>query len=382
MNNDNNNSNPLESTADSLLMCINTFASVGLQIASNLIVLGGKATWCAVELVSDCIGITYRVCTGTYNYENEKKGYYIEDYSNCVQGGLCRTSNKPIIEYNENSINNEYIEIETFESMEIPKTCKYKSNKDDIDNTLKAYIGVGERNKQQCIDFYKDGSLLIGGASRWGKTSLIYSLLLSLMDRYSSKYLRIILVDFKQVDLVRVDKYNHVTGECIIDSERFIGMLSWAEAECDNRVKILKSLDASNIQEFNNISNQKLQPIIIVIDEIAQVLCGEKKETDKIKTRLHKLICKSMAFGLYFVVCTQELSRDTLGKMKINFTQSIGLKCVDRIASDLIMKDGDLENIKVKGRAKIDNSEGTTEFQTYLVKLEEFNEYLKDNKKE
>lgn len=372
--NSNNETNPLEGVADGLLASISIISQCSLQLASNLVILGAKATWGVIELVADCTSIVYRVATGKYEYE--KQDYYIGESN--FSGSLCRSDNSNVIEneYKPAAIDVDYIPVEPFGSCEIPNICKFIENNADNCNTLKAFIGIGENNKQQCVDFFKDGSLLIGGASRWGKTSCLYSILLSLMTRYDCRYLRIVLVDFKEVDLVRLDKYPHVLGDCITDTDRFNSMLAWVEVECKKRAKLLRELDVNNIQDYNNVSSSKLQPVLIVIDEIAQVLVGEKKVTDKIKDRMHKLISKSMAFGVYWIVCTQELSRDTLGKMKINFTQSIGLKCVDKVASDLVIKDGNLEDIKVKGRAKIDNSDGISEFQNYMVEMDDFKGYI------
>lgn len=90
----------------------------------------------------------------------------------------------------------QYLSLDSFDNYTLPEKCSYKSLKKDINNTLKCYIGVNIRSVQE-IDFFKDGSLLVGGASRWGKTGLLYSILLSLMDRYDSDYLKIVLVDFK-----------------------------------------------------------------------------------------------------------------------------------------------------------------------------------------
>lgn len=116
-----------------------------------------------------------------------------------------------------------------------------------------------------------------------GKTSLLYSILLSLMDRYDSDYLKIVLVDFKQVDLVRLDKYKHVISNCITEITRFRSLLSWIEEECNKRAKLFREYDVANIEEFNNLNINKLQPVVIVIDEIAQILSAEKKESDEIK---------------------------------------------------------------------------------------------------
>lgn len=369
------NKNALEPLADGIVEGVNVIGSVAVQASVNIIALTFKGASELVKLISDVTVIGYQCTTGTYEYEATT----IEENESKKLKRITELEYKPI-DYKYKPIQPRYLKMDELGDG-LKNLVKFERNSYVEDNSLKCYIGRNEHGKQQVLDLYKDGSLLIGGASQWGKTGLIRSILLSLMDRYDPEYLRIVLVDFKEVDLVRFDKYKHIMSTCITDTERLNTLLSWCEDECKKRAEIFRSCDISNIKDYNEASEVKMQPVIIVIDELAQVVVGNKKVSDTIKDRIFKLVSKSMAFGVYWIICTQELSRDTLGKMKINFTQSIGLKCADKVASDLIIKDGSLEDINVKGRAKIENSEGITEFQSYWTTKEDFDKILIDKRK-
>ena len=374
-----NSGNPLESTSDSLLVCIDTFSSVGLQLASNLIVLSGRVIWSVTELVSDVVGIVYRVATGTYEYEKNYNENYLLEVANTKENSILNINKSKMEEYKTNAIDVEYMPLNPLVFTELPTKVKYKSNSTDLENTLKAYVGVAGYNQLLCVDFFKFGSLLIGGMSRWGKTSLIYSLLTSLMQRYSYDYLRIILIDYKMVDLTYLDCYKHVLSEAITEISRLNDAINWVKDEIERRKIEFRKYRIQNIQNYNKRNkNCKMQPILIVIDEISVLFEDmEKKEADALKRKISSIISISMGFGIYWVVCTQELSRETLGKMKNNFGQRIGFKTADSEATDLIIKGGELHEIKYQGRAKLENSEGITEFQSYFIELEEVEDYLK-----
>ena len=380
----NNESNPLEGVADALVSTISTVSVLTLQIASNTLILGSKALWQGVELIVDVANIFYKLANGTYEYKNEEiqEDIYIEEVAS-TENNLLVINKDKIESYKTNNIDAEYIEINPLTFREIPKIAKYKSNFKDVKDTLKAYVGVGAYSNQIEVDFFKNGSLLVGGMSQWGKTSAVRALLTSLMERYTPKYLRLVLVDFKKIDLIYLDEYSHVLSNCITTIEHFKDLTKWVEEELERRQKEFNLYKIQNIKDYNiRVEKKKMQPVIIVIDEISILFSGiDKKEADNIRIKINSLVSRSMAFGIYWIVCTQELSRETLGKMKNNFGQTIGFHTKDKDATDLIIKDGDLHLIENKGRAKIETSEGIEEFQSYFINLKEVDNRLKDFKK-
>ena len=386
-----NNENMLEPIVDAFMEFTILLAQILFKASGNLLVF-------LTKYISECIGglgVIYQLITHTYPYENKQEQVRYEGNTQAfddfvevasTETGVSILSSKikdyksDFKEYKTSAIDLDYIPLEPLSiNRELPSYCKYRSNNKVNDNTLIAYPGVMEGGKPLAIDFYEQGSLLVGGMSRWGKTSFILSMLTSLMERYSPSELKLILVDFKGVDLVHLSNYKHVLSNCITSIDNFKSVLEWTSNEVEKRAIAFKKAKVTNIKEYNaKNSNMKFQSVIIVVDEIALMLNGfsKKQDADNMRNEIARIVSISMAFGIYWVVCTQELSRETLGKMKNNFAQRIGFHTADKDATDLIIKDGELEEIKFPGRGKLQNSSGIKEFQSYYIKLEEVFEKL------
>ena len=117
--------------------------------------------------------------------------------------------------------------------------------------------------------------------------------------------------------------------------------------------------------------------IVFVIDELIQVV------TDKeCKERLHIIMSKCASYGIYFLLASQDLTKEVVGRCKMNCSQIIGFHTFDETDSNtLIGKGQDLQNITVKGRCKIKNSEGVTEVQTFYIDEDQIEEILKSYEK-
>ena len=354
--------NPLEPVADAVLVTASLFLELGIKSICNLTILTSKAIGQIINYLFE-----NKPKYESFNYETE-----VATTNNLfnLQDKVKECSNINYLPTKEYS----FMELENVNFEGLPSRANYTSNKPpkNLFSTLEAYVGVNEHGKIQKIDFYKEGSLLVAGMSRWGKTSLILSMFTSLVETYPKEYLRIVLADFKGIDLVHLSKSNNVIS-CVENIEGFNKMLDWVEEQIEKRKKYFQENKIQNIKAWNTKFNNIMQPVVIIIDEIAVMLnsFNDKKNADNMRNRLARIISISMGYGIYWVVCTQELSRETLGKMKNNFGQRIGFKTADKDATDLIIKGAELENIKFPGRAKIETSQGITEFQSYYIELEE-----------
>ena len=354
--------NPLEPVADAVLVTASLFLELGIKSICNLTILTSKAIGQIANYLFE-----NKPKYESFNYETE-----VATTNNLfnLQDKVKECSNINYLPTKEYS----FMELENVNFEGLPSRANYTSNKPpkNLFSTLEAYVGVNEHGKIQKIDFYKEGSLLVAGMSRWGKTSLILSMFTSLVETYPKEYLRIVLADFKGIDLVHLSKSNNVIS-CVENIEGFNKMLDWVEEQIEKRKKYFQENKIQNIIAWNTKFNNIMQPVVIIIDEIAVMFnsFNDKKNADNMRNRLARIISISMGYGIYWVVCTQELSRETLGKMKNNFGQRIGFKTADKDATDLIIKGAELENIKFPGRAKIETSQGITEFQSYYIELEE-----------
>ena len=354
--------NPLEPVADAVLVATSLFLELGIKSICNLTILTSKAIGQIVNYLFED-----KPKYESFNYETE-----VATTNNLfnLQDKVKECTNINYLPTKEYS----FMELENVNFEGLPSRANYTSNKPpkNLFSTLEAYVGVNEHGKIQKIDFYKEGSLLVAGMSRWGKTSLILSMFTSLVETYPKEYLRIVLADFKGIDLVHLSKSNNVIS-CVENIEGFNKMLDWVEEQISKRKEYFQESKIQNIKAWNTKFNNIMQPVVIIIDEIAVMFnsFNDKKYADNMRNRLARIISISMGYGIYWVVCTQELSRETLGKMKNNFGQRIGFHTADKDATDLIIKGAELENIKFPGRAKIETSQGITEFQSYYIELEE-----------
>ena len=108
--------------------------------------------------------------------------------------------------------------------------------------------------------------------------------------------------------------------------------------------------------------------IIFVIDELIQVVSDKES-----RERLHTFMSKCASYGIYFILASQDCTKEVIGRCKMNCSQIIGFHTFDSTDSDtLIGKNNNLQDITVKGRCKIKNSEGISEVQIFYLEEDEF----------
>lgn len=259
-------------------------------------------------------------------------------------------------------------------ALSMPKYIKYEYVWVDKNNTLKACIGKDIDDNYVFIDFYKNNHLLIAGATGYGKTSLIRNILISLMIAYTD--IKIILVDFKNTDLPPFEIYKHINRECIYEEARFEKMLDSISKEGSERAKKIKDKGYFNVIDYNANETDFIKPIIIVIDEVAQI-CDNKK----LRSKLIKCMGLVRAYGIFFIVATQIPSKDTVGYIKSHTIHRIGFTTADATDSSLIMKGANLQDMNIKGRCKYDVDGKLILMQSFFTTMEDVKGYLEEFKK-
>lgn len=261
------------------------------------------------------------------------------------------------------------------EELEFKNVIDYKYLEGDKEG-LKVCLGYDiENNSPVWVDML-ESHLLIAGASRWGKSNILNVLITGLMLSYTPNEVKFILCDYKNADMKQFEKYKHIAADVVIEQKELEKCFDLIKREMKARAKILNKADCLNAINYNKKSNDKLTYIIFVIDELVQVTID-----NDIKKRLHEIMSKCASYGIYFILASQDCAKETIGRCKINVSHTIGLHTRDKTDSDLIIKDGELEEIKVKGRAKYDCGD-ITEFQSFYISEEQIKSLLEPLLKE
>lgn len=210
-------------------------------------------------------------------------------------------------------------------------------------NSLTFALGEKIDGEAVCPDLAKMPHLLVAGSVGSGKTVCLHSIVISLVSRLGPEELRLILIDPKQVEFTAYRKLPHLlTGETICDCSEALSALRGAVAEMERRYTLFTDMCRSgaivkNIDEYNKHAapDKKLPKIVIVIDEFADLMATDKKETESC---LVKLLQKSRACGIHLVIGTQRSSADVItGVIKANIPNRIALKVSSSIDSRTIL---------------------------------------------
>lgn len=262
------------------------------------------------------------------------------------------------------------------EDLEIKSQIDYEYKEGDKEG-LKACVGYNvDNNEPVWVDMH-ESHLMVAGASRWGKSNMLNVLLTSLMMSYTPNEVRFVLCDYKNADLKQFEKYKHCLGHVATDKTSFLKQIEWLEKEMNKRAEKLAKADCLNAINYNRTHTvDKVTYILFVIDELVQVACDTR-----CKEKLHLIMSKSASYGIYFILASQDCTKDTIGRCKMNVSHTIGFHTRDKSDSDMIIKNGNLEGIKVKGRAKYDCG-NLVEFQSFYITEEQIKALLKPLLKE
>lgn len=271
----------------------------------------------------------------------------------------------------ENIVKYEYIPTEEIKDMSkemnVIKFIFIEGEKEGI----KACIGYDIEGNLKFFDML-EGHAIVGGASRWGKSSFLNVFITNITKTYTRNEVCFLGCDYKKADVYYFRNYNNFLGMST-NKKEFMAQIKWLEKEMNKRADILDEANCRNVINYNKKYDTKISYIIVVIDELVQVVSDKD-----CKDKLHLIMSKCASYGIYFLLATQDCTKETIGRCKMNCSQIVGFHTFDQTDSDtLIGKGYDLQDINVKGRCKIKNSEGVIETQIFYLDEDKMEELLK-----
>ncbi len=217
-----------------------------------------------------------------------------------------------------------------------------------------------------------DVSILVGGATGKGKSSLLRLLITQMILNNHN------MIDLYLCDLARKEF-------CLFEKSKYVKKFSYDIKETLEILYGLKKILEERSSKFEaginsiykwNIKNpdDKWKFKVCFIDEFADITLTSKTLTSKNKVNadvqilLSELERKGRAVGIHFVLSTQHPNAETVPSIiKKHLLVRFGFSVSDRFASEAILDHGGAENILQTGRVIMKNSEGEKELQTYFL---------------
>lgn len=211
------------------------------------------------------------------------------------------------------------------------------------------------------VDLAKMPHLLVAGTTGSGKSVCLHALLLSLLYKYTTKEVRLILIDPKMLEMSAYDGIPHLLAPVVTDMKDATCALRWCVMEMERRYKLLAALGVRNISGFNHKIKeaqaqgkpvldplwqeggeeenpkelQELPYIVVLADEYADMIMVVGKKVEELIARIAQ---KSRAAGIHLVLATQRPSVDVItGLIKANISTRIALQASSKIDSRTIL---------------------------------------------
>jgi len=225
--------------------------------------------------------------------------------------------------------------------------------------------------------------LLVGGTTGAGKTIFLYGVLTSLLKTHAfSKELQLILSTSKPEDFTFFEGIPHLEqGKIFIDAYEAVQLLqTYVNQSLNERGEILQAARCRDITEYNSKSATKLAPLVVVVDEFADLadqLAGNRPAREAFYAAIRRIAQLGRSKGIHLILCTQRPSADLVPTNIRNLMNArVSLHVNDGTASRMILEEIGAEQLQLKGDLLFKENGNITRAQGYYVSSTELDAIL------
>jgi hypothetical protein len=213
------------------------------------------------------------------------------------------------------------------------------------------YMGLRFTLNPLINDMNKNQMVMIAGGIGAGKTRFLNMILLSWILSCTPEQVEIYLSDIAKNEFCSFQHVKHVKYYAS-ELEELLEMMRKIKKIIEQRNKIITRCRekgiATNIEEYNKVSKDKLSYIYIVIDEYSVVApdASDNKIEKEMKQEVIDIIKKvtkiGRSLGIFTIICLQKTSKTELGEASIIKNMSavrVSFRANDRPSSEVIMGD-------------------------------------------
>lgn len=228
--------------------------------------------------------------------------------------------------------------------------------------------------------------MLVGGSTGSGKSVFLFTLLASLLMTHPNKEdMQLVLSSSKLEDFIHFEKLPHLyAGKIISDATEATEVIKDVIfKESERRGKLLVEARVANIVEYNKKAEEKLAPIVVVIDEFADL--ADQLETTKEKNAFYKPVRRiaqaGRSRGIHLIICTQRPEAklvDSTTKAQLN--ARVALRVNDSMSSRMILGDSesDAQYLQKHGDMIFKFGDTKERAQGYLLEIQELDQIVDD----
>ena len=212
-------------------------------------------------------------------------------------------------------------------------------------------LGEKTNGNYKCVDLVDMPHLLVAGATGSGKSVFLNTLICTILALRDPEKVRLLLIDPKQVEFQVYRDTPHLLEPIATDSDDSIKLLDRAIEIMEERFEKLADVNARNLAEYEEITNESLYSIVFVVDEYADLmLMGTTKERKEVEKKIARIAQKARAVGIHLVLATQKpLVTVVTSALKANLNARIAFSVASGTDSKVILDEVGAQVLTGKG---------------------------------
>lgn len=245
-------------------------------------------------------------------------------------------------------------------------------------------LGRTPNGKDLIEDLSQMPHMLVGGSTGSGKSVFLFTMLAAMLITHPNKEdMQLVLSSSKLEDFIHFEGLPHLySGKIISDASEATKVIKDVIfEESERRGKLLAEARVANIIEYNKKATEKLAPIVVVIDEFADL--ADQLETTKEKNAFYKPVQRiaqaGRSRGIHLVICTQRPEAKLVpSTTKAQLNGRVALRVNDGISSRMIIEEPDAQYLQKHGDMIYRNGDIIERAQGYLIEIEELDKIVDD----
>ena len=236
----------------------------------------------------------------------------------------------------------------------------YFTNNDIPLGNLQCLLGESMDGKKVWMNLEDNPHMIIAGTTGSGKSSLLNNIIANLFNYHD---VNLFLIDPKNIEFEPYSSLVPNIGYSYFDAIMLL-----------NEVYSIMNIRYEMIRD--GISKDKLPPVVVIIDEFADLIMQDKN--DVFYNLLCKLAQKCRAARIHIILSTQRPSVNIVdGTIKANFPARIACRVSSSVDSRVILDENGAENLIGKGDALLkDNFRHLLRFQVAYTNPQEVVNYF------
>jgi DNA segregation ATPase FtsK/SpoIIIE-like protein len=219
--------------------------------------------------------------------------------------------------------------------------------------------------------------MLVGGTTGSGKTVFLYSLLTCLLDRFGTDDLRLAIVDPKMTNFMFCNSLPNLEDDSvIIESEEAADLFDRiVDEEIPRRMNALGQSGSVDIGEHNERSDEPIKPLVVLIDEYADLIDGLGDASDDFEKNVRRIAQKARSLGIHLVIATQRPSAKIIDTdLRANLDMRVAFRLPSASDSQVILDESGAEDLGGNGDLLFREVDSLTRLQGAYVDTD----YLRD----